>query len=74
MKKLILPAIAASLLHVGVSHAEEQEIPADNIGATIDFLQTEFPNLSDEEALGAVNGELNGKINELVECAKELKA
>ena len=72
MKKLILPAIAASLLHVGVSHAEEQGIPADNIGATIDFLQTEFPNLSDEEALGAVNGELNGKINELVECAKEL--
>ena len=62
------------MLHVGVSHAEEQGIPADNIGATIDFLQTEFPNLSDEEALGAVNGKLNGKINELVECAKELKA
>ena len=35
MKKLILPAIAASLLHVGVSHAEEQGIPADNIGACL---------------------------------------
>ena len=72
--KFIVTSILASMLHInGVAFAEDEPMPADNLDAIISSLQSEFPNLSEDDARISVNGELRARIADVKACADDIE-